>query len=250
MPTMNKTDIQYMDFSWNPIAMRCDRISIGCGNCWHLRMANRLSKNPTISGYYQKSYSGKQGPALIESRLDDPLKRKKPARIGVQFMGDLGHDDTLQYWDYILGTMQEAFWHTYLLLTKRIENIKKVWYLDMPENIWLGVSVSTQEDADRLIPILLQIPAAVLWVSAEPLLENVILKEEWLEKIGWFVIGCESGPGRRPTKITHIQRLALQCEAAGVPCFVKQAEINGKIVSMPEILGKVWDQYPTGPGLR
>ena len=85
---MNKTGIDYLDFTWNPIAMRCAPVSEGCANCWAIETADRLSHNPKLSGEVRRAYSG-LGPVLVESRLQDPLKRKKPAVIGVQFMGDL-----------------------------------------------------------------------------------------------------------------------------------------------------------------
>jgi len=85
---MNKTKIEYLTHTWNPIAMRCSPVSEGCSNCWHLALANRLAKNPMIPEDRQKAYAGGE-PVLIEKELDAPLNRKKPAIIGVQFMGDL-----------------------------------------------------------------------------------------------------------------------------------------------------------------
>ena len=90
---MNKTGIEYLDYTWNPIAMRCTPISEGCQKCWHITRAKMLTKNPVISGFAQKGYSGKYRPSFITSRLSGPAKVKKPSRIGVQFMGDLFHDD-------------------------------------------------------------------------------------------------------------------------------------------------------------
>ena len=71
---MNKTKIDYLDYSWNPIAMRCTPVGPGCKNCWHLRMANRLAANPLIPEDLRKAYSGDWPPVLVESRLDDPLR--------------------------------------------------------------------------------------------------------------------------------------------------------------------------------
>lgn len=279
---MNKTGIEYLDFSWSPIAMRCTPIAAGCSHCWHLVMCDRLKENHRVFGHNMRArYAGEMGPMLIPKRLDAPLKRKKPARIGLQFMGDLFHKD-ISAWmqDDVFEVILAAQQHTFILLTKRIErtyewadstNARSDDLLKNCPNLHLGVSISTQEDADRLIPILLQIPAAVRFVSVEPMLEKInfrwesyahdatgetyrqyldrtgsIEQYESLKGIGWVIIGCESGPKRRETKIEWIEALARQCESAGVPCFIKQAEINGKIVSMPEIQGKVWNQYPEG----
>lgn len=256
---MNKTNIQYLTHTWNPLAMRCTPIAAGCKNCWHLALCNRLSANPKISRVRRNAYAGLVGPQLLQSELDAPLKRKKPARIGVQLMGDLWHDGIgWENIDPILQICGRCPQHHFLLLTKRIT---AAWYyfnspicehpdysrselLKSNKNIQLGVSISTQEDADRLIPILLQIPAAIIWVSFEPLLENIIVKNEWVKKIGWFVIGSESGPKRRLCKIKWIESLVKQGNDAGIPVFVKQAEVDGKVVSMPGIIGRVWDQYP------
>jgi len=123
----------------------------------------------------------------------------------------------------------------------------KYWFglltFDWPTgNLWLGVSISTQVDADNLIPILLKIPAAARFVSVEPMLGPVDLKQYL--SLNWVVIGSESGPNRRPCKIEWIENLVKQCIYAKIPIFVKKAEINGKFVSMPKIMGRVWDQFP------
>jgi len=88
---MNKTTIEYLDYTWNPLAMRCTPVSEGCRDCWHIQRANMLAKNPLIPEHIQKAYAGGL-PVLIESRLEEPLKVKKPSIIGVQFMGDLFHE--------------------------------------------------------------------------------------------------------------------------------------------------------------
>jgi protein gp37 len=92
-----------------------------------------------------------------------------------------------------------------------------------PPNIWPGTSISTQEDADKDIPHLLAIPAAKRFLSVEPLLGPIRLRDEWLKKIGWFVAGGESGPGYRPMDIDWARALRDQCRAAGVPFWFKQS---------------------------
>jgi len=229
-------------------------------------MCDRMKNNHRMFSHkLREVYAGDRPPILIPERLNAPLKRKNPARIGVQFMGDLWHTDVEWNWQYkIFEIMFCNPDHTYIVLTKRPENVKKrlddIWFhlgrnyglikgvtdgYPFPlKNVWIGVSISTQEDANQLIAILLQIPAAIIWVSGEPLLENIILKKEWLKKIGWLVVGCESGPKRRHCKLEYIESLVSQCDYAGIPVFVKQAQIGGKLVSMPKILGQAWDQYP------
>uniref|UniRef100_A0A6M3K9E5 Uncharacterized protein n=1 Tax=viral metagenome TaxID=1070528 RepID=A0A6M3K9E5_9ZZZZ len=199
-------------------------------------------------------------------------------------MGDIAHEKVSDdQRDTIFGVMCAASWHTFIILTKRPKALLR-WYNDTDilgegdfyPNVWIGVSISTQEDADQLIPFLLQIPAAVRIVSVEPMLGEINLRGgtydlDWLngwcvetegeydrrdgyfyrvpiqaqtEKIDGVIIGCESGPKRRPCKIERIENLIGQCVDTGTPVFVKQAEIDGKVVSMPRIMDRTWDQLP------
>lgn len=271
---MNKTGIEYLDLSWNPLAMRCKPVSVGCKNCWHLRMADRLANNPKMPEAQRWAYSGLWSPKLV--RLEEPLKRKKPARIGVQFMGDLFFeeipaDDIIS----IFEVMSYAKQHTFIVLTKRPERIASVlygeagnWYLgggDYISNVWLGVSVENQQAADERIPLLLQVPAAVRFVSVEPMLEVVDLSQ-WLEvdyatlfaeskyepislndpryeELSWVIAGAESGPGARPMDEDWVRDLRDQCDG-WCAFFYKQRINGGKKVSMPELDGQVWDQMP------
>ena len=270
---MQKTNIPYLSHSWNPLqdkrkgktgrGYHCTKCSPGCLHCWaegvNMRFGNKLPFDGRPAEF-----------EIMEKELEAPLKRRKPARIGVQFMGDLFYDnleDDITYqnvwedvWD-IFTTMVEANWHTYLVLTKRINNAKHFydkWILDPRalKHIHLGVSVCTQAEADEKIPQLLQIPAAVRYISYEPALGPLILANEiWagqdhtvtrMNGIDWVIAGCESGPGRRPANIHWFRDLRDQCQAANVPYFLKQMEqpYGGKIVSMPHLDFKVWDQLP------
>jgi protein gp37 len=112
------------------------------------------------------------------------------------------------------------------------------------------VSVENQRTADERIPILLQTPAAVRFVSAEPLLGPVVLDDRFLQarfNNPWLIVGCESGPGARPCDPAWVRSIIGQCREARVPVFVKQWRdpVSGKIVKMPEIDGKVYDEFPT-----
>ena len=299
---MNKTNIEYLDLSWNPIAMRCTPVGAGCKNCWHLAMADRLAANPSIPEDLREAYAGGP-PVLVESRLDAPLRRKKPARIGTQFMGDLFCADVPDdFIDCVFGVMSIATKHTFVVLTKRPDRILE-WMDGLPKNpvsrfkgalilngwdffdhrllggfdqwtwplpnVHFGVSVSTQDDADRNIPEPLLTSAAVRIVSVEPMLERIdpvaILRTyEWIEEtspsgkqlwkcrvcgdisqapckypyhkcrpLDWVIIGCESGPNRRPMELEWAVDLVSQCKAAGVAVFVKQIEVNGKVSHDP-----------------
>lgn len=271
---MNRTSIDYLTHSWNPIAMRCTRESPGCANCWHLAMAKRLAANPALPEAERAAYAGGH-PVLRVHELEAPLHLRQPAVIGVQFMGDLFHEsvsnEAIQEVFSIMG--DEAAWqHKFLLLTKRPERIQ-AWddWMDAtrsiaepgtwwPRNVWLGVSCENQATADERIPHLLRTPAALRWVSLEPLLGEVrltaiqtapgrplkdhpntifaplgnalrkppppkpgytIFSAGW-PGLDWVVVGCESGPKRRPCKIEWVRSVVEQCRDANVPCFVKQ----------------------------
>lgn len=236
---MNKTQIEYLDMSWNPIAMRCTPVSEGCTNCWHLRMADRLACNKQFSSELRAAYAGESQPVLVESRLDDPRKRKKPTTMGVQFMGDLFHEDVsdesiADVWNVMVKCSQ----HTFLVLTKRPERMR-YWmrlhcgqfdatYTAPPKNIFLGVTVENQKRADERIPYLLQTPATVRFVSIEPMLGPVQLEHArfWLTEPGphldWVITGGESSPGARPMHPEWARSVRDQCQDTGVPFFFKQ----------------------------
>lgn len=264
---MNKTDIEYLTHTWSPIAMRCTPVSEGCKNCWHLRMADRLAANHAFPFDVRRAYAGEGPPVLVEERLVKPLNRKKPARIGVQFMGDLFYKNVpptviKEVWRVMLRCPQ----HVFQMLTKRPARMNSFlhgWYTidktfqELPHNIWLGVSVENQARANERIPLLLQIPAAVRFVSCEPLLGPIDLLP-WLrpypncgnvaedgtcasslnptpechvgscpmtdvhQGISWCIVGGESGPGARPMHPQWARDIRDQCQAANVPLFFKQ----------------------------
>lgn len=237
---MQKTKIEYLDYSWSPIAMRCTPISPGCAHCWHLRMADRMAKNPNFPEDVRAAYAGKGPPILIESRLQEPLHRKKPTRIGVQFMGDLWHPNiSLQQQCAIFRVIRDCPQHTFLMLTKRtgqldIFNHACGWPVGL-DNLWLGVSVEDQTRADERIPILLQTPAALRFISAEPLLGPIDLdgylgdliqlsdhQGHLSNGLDWVIVGGESGSGARPMNREWAKLLRTQCEIASIPYFFKQ----------------------------
>ncbi len=233
---MNKTKIQYLDYTWNPIAMRCTPISDGCRSCWHLAMAKRLAANPTLRPV--KRYAYEEGPPFLDKEeLEAPLHLKKPSRIGVQFMGDLFHQAIpdgflLDIFRMMLINPQ----HTYFLLTKRPERMSKflsAGLISEADWIWLGVSIENQKTADERIPILLQIPAAHRWVSVEPMLGPVNLRgysavgaekrscKSNIERLDWTIVGGETDPKARPMHPDWVRSLRDQCQASGTAFFFK-----------------------------
>jgi len=225
----DNTNIEWCDASWSPIT-GCTPISEGCANCYAKRMATRLRGR---NGYPQDD------PFKVTfhpDRLDQPTKWRKPRRIFVCSMGDLFHGKVENAWvDNVFATMTSdifgATHHIYLLLTKRPERILegnienfKLW-----TNIWVGVTCENQKAADERIPLLLQIPAAVRFVSIEPCLEYVNLDRYlWKTihidkyKIDWVIVGAETGPGARYMDSDWARGIRDQCKQAGIPFFMKK----------------------------
>lgn len=231
--------IGYIDRTWNPIAMKCTPISDGCANCWHLSMARRMAANPLISADQRAAYAG--GPPVMTDRLNDPLHWRKPQSIAVQFMGDLFHESVPDEMIFqVFSVMGQCTNLIFLLLTKRprrmLEFLRIRKYHEWP-NVWCGVSISNQFDADRLIPILLQIPAHVHFISYEPAIGPVVLRKCWIcngpdiegcfcevdsySSLHWVVCGGETGPHARPTHPDWVRSIRDRCREAGVPFWFK-----------------------------
>jgi protein gp37 len=231
----DRTKIQWADASWNPIR-GCSRVSEGCRNCYAAAMAARFaSKGMPYDGLAFRSVHGPEWTGvvrLIEEKLDQPLRWKRPRRIFVNSTSDLFHPSVKPEWiDRIVEVMAACPQHTFLVLTKRPENIDTLLYGvtsehplrelgggDYLPNLWLGVSVEDRASLSRIDRLRQQV-AALRFVSFEPLLED--LGEVNLAGIGWAIIGGE-GFGARPCHIQWIRSLVRQCRAAGTWVFVKQ----------------------------
>ena len=290
---MTKTRIEWADTVWNPVT-GCTPVSPGCAHCYARTMARRLAGR---CGY----------PAdepfrvtLHPERLSEPLRWTKPRRVFVCSMGDLFHDDVDEkFIAKVWAIMDLARQHTFMVLTKRPERALKLltdedfqfhvgWFqsqavrefgLPQPKeigpmplrNCWAGVTAEDQQRANERIPILLQIPAAVRFVSVEPMLEAVDLssvpinygegffgdpfrpypilrsgRNRTYNTLDWVICGCETGPGARPMEVNWVRDLRDQCQEAGVPFFLKALRVDGKVVKLPELDGRKWDQVPKG----
>jgi protein gp37 len=195
-----------------------------------------------------------------ESALDKPRHWRNPRKIFVCSMSDLFHPKVpFEFIDGVWWTMSVSRQHTFQVLTKRPERYLEYWQHRLRkgftdgnrENIWAGVSVCTPDEKDK-IDILRQIPAAVKFVSFEPLLADMGLLN--LEGINWVIIGAESigsHPGRK-CELDWVKSIAIQCVAAGVKIFIKQIHLNGKLLKYPKDIDKFpkWAQrqeYPNEP---
>jgi protein gp37 len=241
----SKTAIEWTEVTWNPTT-GCDRISSGCDNCYALKLAKRL-KAMGAAKYQADGDPRTSGPGFAlmthPETLDEPYGWRAPRTVFVNSMSDLFHAKVpVSFIREVFEVIADTPQHTYQVLTKRSSRLRKLAdRLDWPANLWMGVSV---ESADVLYRIddLRQVPAAVRFLSCEPLLGPLTGID--LDGIGWVIAGGESGHGYRPVDIKWVQGLRDGCVAAGVPFFFKQwggrtAKSMGRLLD-----GTVWDQYP------
>lgn len=277
----DKTGIAWTNSTWNPIT-GCTKVSQGCKNCYAERDWARLAANPKAVDYFGRNFTDVQ---THIHRLDQPIRWRRPRRIFVNSMSDLFHEQvSWAFIDRVLAVMTLTPRHTYQVLTKRPERMRD--YLCAPDlyervldaanavrrafpalhldtipvdnpasgfarHIWWGVSVEDQEAAEARIPILLQVPVAHHWLSAEPLLGPLRLDEvpvgmegplrphnlpsDRLPRLDWVVVGGESGPRARPFDGEWVRTILADCHAAQVPVFVKQmgAAFQERYVPVP-----------------
>ena len=219
--------IEWTDNTWNPVT-GCTRISPGCDHCYMFALYPRL-RGMGVPGYE----TSPDDIRLLPERLQTPLSWKKPRLIFVNSMADAFHPKVP--FDFILqmfSVMAEAAalrGHVFQILTKRPGRAVAWWeqYQERfpdgwPPRIWIGTSVESQKYAPRLT-VLERLPAAVRFVSAEPLLERINLRP-WLDRgvLNWVIVGGESGPRARPMDPDWARDLRDQSVDAGVAFFLKQ----------------------------
>lgn len=279
---MTKTKIEWTDETWNPI-VGCSVVSPGCTHCYAMRTAHRMDANPKTPQYHGLTKMVNGNPVwtgavkLHEPALLKPLSWKKPRMIFVNSMGDLFHEWVEDEWiDRVFAVMALCPQHTFQVLTKRAERMQA--YVsnivnDRPRftkwaararpiaegvgyphgtvpprwplpNVWLGVSAEDQRRADERIPYLRATPAAVRFVSAEPLLGQIHFDcvpqpSSWTTptdnvsdgvhalrhvdaSLDWVIVGGESGPNARPMHPDWARSIRDQCVEAGTAFFFKQ----------------------------
>lgn len=268
--------IEWTDATWNPIT-GCTLVSEGCRHCYAATLAaTRLKHHPSRAGLARINAAGEAkftGEVRLNAQwLDQPLRWKRPRMIFVCSHGDLFHESVPDEWiDRVFAVMALAPQHTFQVLTKRPERARDYLGIfcapdfdsvdpsrkhmpteDWPlPNVWLGTSVEDQATADARIPHLLATPAAVRFVSAEPLLgqlrldrlgprepggwiTNALSGHRWPDldepgaitshtgRLDWVIVGGESGKRARPMHPDWARTLRDQCQAAGVAFFFKQ----------------------------
>jgi len=240
--------------SWNPIT-GCTPISEGCANCYARRMAKRLAGR---CGYPEAPHEFDV--TLHPDKLFQPWHWRKPRTVFVCSMSDLFHEDVptqsiLDVWN----VMERAHQHTFIVLTKRPARAHQILghdrfhvrgYMAPLLNVWLGVTAENQERADERIPWLLKTPAAVRFVSVEPMLGPMLDMWDYFPKydyrptyaywrtafpdagdqpileregVNWVICGAETGAGARPMDLQWARDLRDQCKEADVPFFFKRA---------------------------
>jgi protein gp37 len=242
----DNTAIEWTDATWNPVT-GCTEVSPGCDHCYAKTFAERWRGTP--GHYFEHGFDIRERPA----KLREPLRWKTPRRIFVNSMSDLFHDSVSdQYIALVWSVMQRAPQHTFQVLTKRharmrsllnsVDFQQQVWrslgvgghsplyahYRQWPlPNVWMGVSAENQQWAEIRIPALHDTPAAIRFVSAEPLLSGIefgplLARDEFDRGIDWVIVGGESGHGARPMHPRWAEQIHRQCEAANVPFLFKQ----------------------------
>lgn len=247
--------VDWCDHSWGPWR-GCQPVRLGCVHCFGSRDMKRYGKDPhTVVRAARATFNA-------------PLKWPT-GKVFVCPWSDFWHESADIWRDDAYAIMRQRPDHTWIIPTKRENRINECLPPDWGDgwpNVWLLTSVSTQEEADQAIPILIRVPGArcKLGISAEPLIGSLDLgawlspPEEtgvsyggWHEIVAgpplldWIVTGCESGPGRRPAQLDWFRSLRDQCQETATAYFLKQAEIDGKLVKMPYLDGRQWAEYPT-----
>jgi len=287
----DRSAIEWTEATWNPVT-GCSKVSPGCTNCYAERLSLRFgwSKHPWSAAHAAENV------VLHPERLDRPLRWRRPRMIFTCSMGDLFHERVpFEFVSRVFQIMDACRQHTFQILTKRPERMAD-WFaatkvegpdftglaaVSMPDsmfttltdawplpNVWLGTSVEDQRRADERIPHLLRCPAAVRFLSAEPLLGAIDLGRACScgyycdESVGhvdhpfwtpghatpihWVIAGGESGPGSRPCELEWLRSIRDQCAAAGVPFFLKQLGGHPNKRGHDDALldGRLWRDMP------
>lgn len=234
--------IEWTEASWNPVT-GCTKVSAGCRSCYAEVMARRLKAMG--NSRYRDGFRV----TLQYDLMELPLSWKKPRVVFVNSMSDLFHDEVpTSYIENVFAVMERASQHTFQVLTKRSARLLELApRLPWPRNIWMGVSVEDQSCYGRITG-LRSVPAAVRFLSLEPLLEQV--PELPLGGIHWVIVGGESGHRPRPLDEAWVKDVRDQCRSAEIPFFFKQWGGRNKKKAGRLLEGRTWDEMPEGLQVR
>lgn len=305
------TKIEWTDATWNPVR-GCSRVSPGCDNCYAIGIAHRYQWGEGLTRIRKMTsaeraadkgnrtvkpdWSGRLH--LLNDKLAEPLRWRKPRKVFVCSGADLFHHDVpFEFIAAVFGVMAACPQHTFQVLTKRPDRMleffewvrseddcahdvilphaadridSRLWakalvntgldqsfceweHWPLP-NVWLGVSAEDEPHWDKRVPVLMQCPAAVRYVSAEPLigrisvdLDDIGYRDQEGRMLDWLIAGAESGPGARPMDEDWVRKLRDDCQREGAKFFYKQKLEDGRKVGLPELDGRVWAEFPGVP---
>ena len=237
----DRSHIEWTDASWNPVT-GCTKVSPGCAHCYAETFAERFRG---VAGHpYEQGFDLRFWP----NRLELPLRWKGPRRVFVNSMSDLFHESIPEsYIRSVFEVMARADWHQFQVLTKRQERLAELApRLPWPEHVWAGVSIENNRWVTRA-DALRRVPAAVRFISAEPLLGPLPSLD--LTGIDWLIAGGESGPHHREARLDWFLDLRDRCQNADVAFFFKQwggshSKQGGRLLD-----GEEWSEMPI-PQLR
>lgn len=270
---MGKTQIEwthgkgYVGRTWNPL-LGCSPVSEGCFNCYAATFAHRW-RTSDKSPFRMLTNEGGQFNGtirLLPHKVGEPRQWREPSMVFVNSQSDLFHPKVSdEFIESVWATMAATPQHVYQVLTKRPERMRDFMVqrvgdgrLEVLPHVWLGTSTENQKWLDRRAPMLIATPAAVRFLSCEPLLGPLDL-DEHLHGLDWVINGGESGRGARPFEVAWPRTSRDQCERAGVAFLFKQygalrnnpdpkdptAKENGGATKGGRTLdGVVWDQFP------
>lgn len=312
----DRSKIEWTNATWSP-TLGCTRVSEGCDHCYAMRTVHRMAFNPheKVAAAAEGLTAYRPGVGVVwtnlvrtlPDRLDLPLRWRKPRRVFVDSQSDLFHDQVPdEFIARVFAVMAAAPEHTFQILTKRAGRMRSLLsrgtlgtegFPDMVEeamaefthagldvwplpNVWLGVSVENQKWANVRIPLLYDTPAAVRFLSCEPLLGPVEIgigdphrnhasehvgayhlvcldcstednDVEWFRRdpgagdfLHWVIAGGESGAGARPVDLDWVRALRDECQQAKVPFLFKQVGGRTSKAGGRELDGRTWDEYP------
>ncbi|MFG3620814.1 phage Gp37/Gp68 family protein [Nocardia asiatica] len=241
----DRSGIEWTEATWNPVT-GCDRVSAGCDHCYAMVLAKRL-KAMGADKYQHDGDPRTSGPGfgvtIHPQALDVPQRWRAPRVVFVNSMSDLFHAKVpVGFIRDVFDVMRETPQHTYQVLTKRSMRLKRLAdRLEWPNNVWMGVSVENTDYLDR-VDHLREVPAAVRFLSCEPLLGP--LDGLVLDGIGWVIAGGESGAEHRPMDPAWVRGIRDSCQAADVPFFFKQWGGRTPKAMGRELDGQLWDEMP------
>jgi protein gp37 len=238
----DRSTIEWTDATWNPVR-GCTKISPGCKHCYAETFAERFRGVPGHP--YEQGFDLR----LVPEKLYEPLRWNAPRNVFVNSMSDLFHEDVPdEYIAAVAEVMEIADWHTFQVLTKRADRMRKMLsgklrFAAGLANVWWGVSVEDRLHGLPRVGELRAAPARTRFLSVEPLLEG--LGQLDLDGIHWVIAGGESGPGARPLHPDWVRAVRDQCVAASVPFFFKQWGGVRKSLAGRVLDGRTWDETPS-----